>query len=148
MATLYKHGQTLGHFEYANYRTAHMSDGKILRNQGSGWKLFRAVKPGIDPKQHFIDKQKTRAERESECPAWAAYIKGLCSTIRLERRWMLHAAVELLGNDIDGIWSEMEMHGESVNLEDLKSLSENYELGQAELKAWKLKRADRPVNAE
>jgi hypothetical protein len=116
-----------------------MSDGKILRNQGDGWKLFRSVKPGIDPVQHFAAKVEARKARELECPAWAAYIKGLCNTVSLSKRWMLHAAIQMLGNDIDGIWSEMDMHGESLDLEELQALAENFELGQAELKAWKAK---------
>ena len=53
MATLSKHGVELGRIKYTTKIDAYFADGKVLRNQGFGWKIKYKVKPGNDPKDVF-----------------------------------------------------------------------------------------------
>jgi hypothetical protein len=105
MAKLSAHGETVGTIEYMTHAKRYMSDGKILRNQGFGWKLYAKVKAGIPVEQAVGNAQANLDHQLQEKPAAAAYRKLLHEMAGLNKRWKLHAAVELMPDDPDGVWS-------------------------------------------
>jgi hypothetical protein len=141
MAKLSAHGTELLRLEYATHRAAYMSDGKVLSNSGSGWKLWRKCKDGVDPVQHAAEARLRREERDRACPQWAAYLALLCDVCTLEHRCTVHNAVETLAGDMDGAWAMLEDHRIECDLDDLVKLDSLLTTGRAELKAWKASRA-------
>lgn len=106
MAKISAHGTEIGTVYFMTSAKRYMSDNKILRNQGFGWKLGPKLKPGITAAvayQHQIEHQ---AKVMRERPALTAYRSELHSLAGLSRRWKLHAAVTMMPQDPDGVWSE------------------------------------------
>ena len=104
MAKLSAHGSEVGRINYTTYAKAYMSDGKILKNFGHGWKLYGTCK--VSPEQAFAVAKEKQDRVLAERPMLAAYRKELHSIAGMGKAWKLHAAIQLLGDDIDGIWSE------------------------------------------
>src|SRR5574340_10382 len=130
MAKLSAHGIELDRREYPSGRVAVMSDGKILRNQGFGWKLWKRVKPGVDPKVYAED---ARKRYEARPAVFHEYMRELINAADLEHRYRLHTAVSLLPNDPDGVWSEVNdtYSGYSIDLDDCLKLCRLYEAAMA-----------------
>jgi hypothetical protein len=106
MAKISAHGAIIGTVEYATKSKRYMSDGVILVNLGWGWKLGGRVKAGITPLAAY---ERAKAHLEAQRiakPAAAAYVKLLHSMSGRSHRWKLHAAVMLMPEDADGVWSE------------------------------------------
>ena len=107
MATLSKHGKEIGRINRLTTVRAYMDDGVVLQHDGTGWKQFGKVKPGVSPETAFAN-AKARSEKFlSERPCFAAYRKALHDMAPQSKRWMLHAAVEMMPGDPDGLWSEL-----------------------------------------
>lgn len=60
MAKLSSHGTELYREELANCRIAYFEDGHILRDSGSGWKLYRKFKSGVNVRDAVSRKQSFR----------------------------------------------------------------------------------------
>jgi hypothetical protein len=138
MAKLSAHGLELARRETPNSRIVVMSDGKLLRNYGQGWKLWKRVKDGVDPVEYakgFNERTKMIS------PEIQAYIKALVNACDLEHRLYLNTSIELSGHDPDGVWSDMESRGDwySIDLEDIIRCCKAYEAARAAAAA---KRAD------
>lgn len=125
MAKLSAHGHELLRIERLNCRIAHMSDGHILRDCGDGWKKYRRVKPGIDPVEHannmrhFLDNPPPQVHfRKQLRKRFVAEWPGL------EHRIRAFVAFDMLGSDIDGIWSELEDAGIGTDMDTIKELRE------------------------
>ena len=106
MARVCKHGTEIGTINYLTKSLRYMSDGTLLVNRGFGWKLAQ-VKPGIKINRESFEAAKKRREQYlAERPATAAYVQCLHNLAGVGKRWKLHAAVTMLPDDADGVWSE------------------------------------------
>lgn len=124
MATLSKHGQEVGRYSTIRYTKAFFANGDVLINRGFGWKEFGHVKPGVDPRTVCPKVQATIDQKIKDHPIWAQYRKAIME-IPLSQRWKMITALEALGDDGDGIWSEVcDGCGDNISL----SLDEVYEL--------------------
>lgn len=127
MATLSKHGE-LGQIERLTYKLAYCSDGQVLRNNGEGWKIWKKCKPGIDPVQHFAQAQANYANKLATQPAFAEWRRVLHSNVAFRNRFLVLEAIKMLGNDVDGLWSELnDMANISLSLEDCQELVAAYD---------------------
>jgi len=133
MAKVCAHGAIIGTVEYLTHAKRYMSDGVILKNVGFGWKLAGKVKPGIDPAAAYAAAAARLADKLIELPAAAAYLRALHSLAGVGKRWKLHAAVSLMPDDPDGVWSEAcDGYGDNVHadLDDLVELCALYRAGK------------------
>lgn len=137
MATLRAHGTVLDTFEYATARIAVMSDGRVLKNHGDGWKKYRKANPGVSAETIATTRRESYDLRMQNCPQWAKYIRLLCCTVSLKNRSMLHTAIELMPDDADGIWSSLDDYGINLDLEDIVELCAFYAAGKIELADWR-----------
>ena len=147
MATLNKHGVKLAEIERLTSKVAYMSDGKILRNQGDGWKLYRHVKPGVDIAEHAASQTQRYADHLSARPMLAAclrptdrqaYRKALHDCVCFSQPYMVSSVLEMLANDPDGVWSELnDMLHIPIDLDDCVELCRAYESAAEESKRFK-----------
>ena len=116
MAKLSAHGVEIGRIEFTTSVKAYMEDGKILKNGGFGWKLSAKCKDGVSPEQAFRNAQAKQIEFLSVRPCLKAYREALADLAGLSKRWKLHSAIQLLGDDYDGVWSEAcDGYGDNVS---------------------------------
>ncbi|NTV02440.1 MAG: hypothetical protein HGB04_06595 [Chlorobiaceae bacterium] len=106
MAKLSAHGREIGRMYYTTFAKAYMADGVILFTEAGKWKVYGKCKPGVTPEQAFALAKQKQAELYEEKPALREYRKRLLWVAGLGKAWKLHAAIQLLGDDVDGIWSE------------------------------------------
>ena len=127
MAKLSAHGIELVRIERLDCAISYHSDGHILRNEGSGWKLWKKLRPGVDPTEAALKAKARYDEKLAKGPAFAAWrelVHDLCP-----RQWrsLLVTAVSTLQDDPDGLWSEMEMfHDVGLSLDDCVNLCRAY----------------------
>jgi hypothetical protein len=140
MAKLSAHGIEIGRIVFNTYAKAYMSDGAVLKNNGFGWKLHARCKPGVDPVAVY---ERAKAHQEAflvERPALATYRKALHRLSGLSKAWKLHAAVELMDDDPDGVWSECcNGYADNVHadIDEVSELCNLYKLAMAEMQAMK-----------
>lgn len=116
MAKVSAHGSEIGTIHFLTYAKRYMSDGVVLKNMGFGWKIAGKVKPGITPEQAFNSASARVREYRADRPAYAAYRAELHNLAGLSKRWKLHAAIELMPDDADGVWSECcDGYGDNVH---------------------------------
>ena len=106
MAKISAHGAIIGTVYFTTAAKRYMSDGVILVNKGFGWKLGPKLKPGVNPQQAFENQKLHAEEYAANNPALTAYRKKLHALAGMDKRWKLHAAVTMMPNDYDGVWSE------------------------------------------
>ena len=145
MAVLSKHGAEIGRIEKLTSIVAYMADGKILRNQGDGWKQYRKVKPGINPQDAFNRSLEAATQFKAERPCYVEYKKQLHALACNGKRCLVHMTVETLGNDHDGVWSELnDMIGISCSFDEVADLCRAYDAMIAEQDRIN---ASKPANA-
>lgn len=128
MATLYKHGE-IGQIERLIYKIAYCADGNIMQNNGNGWKLWKKLKEGIDPRVHFEKQKNAYQEKLNKFPCFASWRNKLHKLISFKDRAIVVEGIKMLGNDLDGLWSELNDYGRvQIDLDDLKELIEAYNL--------------------
>lgn len=131
MARISAHGDIVGTIDYVRQSKRYMSDGVILKNAGFGWKLAGKVKPGFDILEVY---QKAKANHDAlleKRPALAAFRAAAHDACGLSKRWKLIAAIELMPDDADGVWSEAcDGYGDNVYL-SVDEVSELCRLYQA-----------------
>lgn len=132
MATLYKHGE-IGQIERLTFKVAYCADGNILRNDGYGWKIWRKIKEGIDPVELFHKKQKEYQEKLISLPCFAAWRKAI-HAFPLKHRAIIVEGVRMLGNDLDGLTSELQDYGIQIDYDETKELNDAYEAALEEQK--------------
>lgn len=136
MATLSKHGAQLAVIERLTSKVAYMSDGKILRNQGDGWKCYRRLKPGVDASEHAKQAQTNYSKLLAERPALAAYRAALHSTVSNGQRFLVNECLNMLANDPDGVWSELnDMAHIAIDIDECVELCRLHEAASRETKA-------------
>jgi len=140
MATLSKHGVEIGRIKYTTKVDAYFADGKVLRNQGFGWKLRAKVKEGHTIQEAFDKALAKHREFEATRPALAAYRKELHSMAGISKAWKLHAAISMMPDDPDGVWSEAcDGYGDNVSadIDEVGHLCMLYGAAMLESKAMK-----------
>ena len=118
MATLRAHGMELARRETPVSRIALMSDGHLLRNDGSGWKRWKRVKPEVDIAGFAA---RFRAATEGAPEAQRAYLEALMKATSLEHRGELHSAIRLMGADVFRVHADV---NEFVHVADYEAIAE------------------------
>lgn len=110
MATLKKHGkQTIIKFMW--YKKAYCEDGKVLKDVGFGWKVAGNVKEGYAWNDVALRKQASVDKFYQERPAFARLVYWLDEHVpSYAKRFYLKPALEMLYDDPDGLWSELNDH--------------------------------------
>lgn len=117
-----------------------MEDGKVLKNAGFGWKIAGTLKAGITPLEGFNNAKRNWEEKLANRPSFANYVRELHSMTGLCNRWKLAQAIQLLGDDVDGIWSECcDGYGDNISadVDEVANLVFLYGAAMLELKALK-----------
>ena len=106
MAKLRSHGLELFRDEGLTDKIALFADGHILRDYGSGWKLYKKLKPG----QSATDYAETLRERLRTLrgPSWHAFAERFHALVSFKNRHFVYNAIKLLPDDPDGVYSEMD----------------------------------------
>ncbi len=144
MATLYKHGE-IGQIERLCSKYAYCLDGKILRNSGSGWKIYAKVKEGIDPRAHFETAKANYARKLAENPAFAHLREILHETVSFGNRHVVKETISLMSDDADGVWStfaDNAWRGVELDLDDCVALCDAFRAMEAEFKAKKAEKEE------
>ena len=135
MATLYKHGE-IGQIERVAYKVAYCADGKILRNDGDGWKQWRKCKPGIDPRARFEEAKANYSQKLATKPAFAAWRSLFHELVPFKQRNLVLTAIGLMPQDPDGVWSEVNDYcgfsGSEYSIEDICQLCRAYQAAEQE----------------
>ena len=123
MARLSKHGMEIERFETLKRRYSVRSDETVLVDSGSGWKLAR-LKPGITVQQFVDGVEAKRKHVMAERPAFWVYRNAVIAEFpSLEKRLMFLSLASYLGDDIDGLWSELDDAGMNTDLDTLQELA-------------------------
>lgn len=117
MAKLHSQGRTVvGEIEGLTRSTRYMSDRAILRNIGFGWKVYGRIKAQFTPEEAYARAKATQEKALNARPAYVKYKEALHNLAGLSKRWKLHAAVEMMPRDPDGVWSEAcDGYGDNVH---------------------------------
>lgn len=145
MAKLSAHGNEIGRIFFTTSIKAYMADGKVLKNSGFGWKLAGKLKDGLTPEMAYANAIRKQEEFYASRPAALAYKKELHAMTGICNRWKLHSAVQMLGDDYDGVWSEAcDGHGDNVHadIDEVANLCRLYAAAVIEQKSM------RPETAE
>lgn len=132
MATIYKHGE-IGQIERVAYKLCFCADGKILRNDGDGWKLWRTLKPGVDPREHYEKAKANYAAKLQEKPAFAEWRTLFHNTFAFCHRYMALTVISSMPQDPDGVWSELNDYlNISIGVEEVVEVCRAYEAAERE----------------
>ena len=66
MAKLSAHGTEVGRVMFTTYAKAYMSDGVVLKNDGSGWKILGRVKDGVTPTKAYENQKRHQEHGKRE----------------------------------------------------------------------------------
>jgi hypothetical protein len=120
MATLSKNGTEIVRFDQLKASYSIRSNGKVLKNEGFGWKLC-ALKPGKTAQ----DLRLSLENRESTLsPEYRAYRKAVQAEFPLSERWQYLTLRDLLGSDLDGIYTDLQDRRIYTDLDTLQELRE------------------------
>lgn len=97
MATLSKQGHELARFEYLTYRLSYRSNGVVLKNTGTGWKIFQRC---TESEIQSVINTETKA-LENALPEWKAFRELWVSAVRLELRGRFLNAFKKYGHDAE-----------------------------------------------
>ena len=119
MATLSKNGVETARVELLRKTYSFRSNGKVLKNDGFGWKLV-TLKQGVSPDQFLAN---LKAREAGLSPLFREYRALVQSEFPLSIRWRYLEMANLLDEDVDGIWAHLDDHGLHVDLETLQELN-------------------------
>lgn len=123
MATLSKNGFEIARYDQLRISYSIRSNGKILKNEGFGWKLVK-LKEGISAAAFHERLERIEIKLS---PIFLKYRKAVQSEFPLSVRWQYLTLRDLLGSDIDGIWSDLDDRGIHTDIETLRELHHLYE---------------------
>jgi|SRR6185369_15406910 len=127
MAKLSAHGVELLRRELSNGRLAYMSDGKILRDSGDGWKLYAHVKPGVDPAAHAESRRKRHENPPPERAAREHFRQLMVQEFPgLEGRIKVHTLISMMPDDADGVYTTLADENFDVDLDGICELCRAY----------------------
>ena len=131
MACLNKNGTEVFRVDALQYSLSFRSNGKVLKNEGFGWKLVVLAMP-------FADALAKHQKLQSNIPrAYAEYRAAVQAEFPLPVRWQYLTLRDLLGDDIDGIYTDLEDRGIHTDLETLRELHGLYLTYRADVAARK-----------
>lgn len=113
-------------------RYAIMSDRSLLCNSGNGWKMSGKIKTELSLERVVADRQEKLRTQPERRPAYSRYKALLCSEFALKDRFHVHTICEMLANDPDGVWSELDNRNLPMDLETVIALCHAYEAAQKE----------------
>ena len=116
MVSLKMHGAELARMELSDCRVAIMSDGQVLRNEGTGWKRWKRMKAGVDPVAYAAA---ALAKYQARSAEFHAYIRALVNASDLAHRGQLHALVALMPEDPDAVLAFMDDPRYEIRIEDV-----------------------------
>jgi hypothetical protein len=148
MAKLSAHGDEIGRIVYTTCTKAYMSDGKVLKNYGDGWKLYSTIKTDFTPASAYASSRAALAKWEAAYPAGLAYKKALHELAGQGKRLKLHTAVQLMPDDADGVWSEAcDGYGDNISadVDEVSALCELYLRACEESKSKRLAKEAMPA---
>ena len=118
MACLSKNGTELARFNQLKASYSIRSNGKVLKNDGFGWKVLR-LKEGIT-----VESFRARFEAiESKLSRpYRIYRAAVQSEFPLPVRWQYLTLRDLLGDDLDGIYSDLQDRQIYTDLDTLQEL--------------------------
>jgi len=93
------------------------ADGTIFRDRGDGWK--RVVLASVTPEAYWL---KIKSKDATLSREFKAYRTAVIDAIPLSDRPEYFTLVDLLGDDVDGVWSHMDEIGKRVEIETLVEL--------------------------
>jgi len=136
MATIYKHGGEVGRIEKLTFSMLFCADGKVLRNDGAGWRIWRKLKADVEGGPAGAFKRCSDEYNAKLRDLWAfAHWRDLVHQFPLRKRALVVEAVKHLPADPDGLWSELEDMGCPVSHGEAQALLNAYRVAQAEAKA-------------
>lgn len=106
MTTVSAHGREVGRIYYTTFAKAYMEDGVILITNAGKWTVYGRCRSGFTPEQAYAIARRTQDDLYMRNPALKVYRDRLRSVAGIGKAWKLHSAIQHLGEDIDGIWSE------------------------------------------
>ena len=131
MAVLSKNGTEVFRVDALEYSLSFRSNGKVLKNEGFGWKLVILAMP-------FADALAKHQRLQSNIPrAYADYRRAVQAEFPLPVRWQYLTLRDLLGDDIDGIYTDLADRGIHTDLETLRELHELHRIYRADVDARK-----------
>ena len=133
MATLSKNGRELARFDQLKTSYSIRSNGKVLRNEGFGWKVC-TLKEGWTP-ETFRARLEEIESKVSE--SYRIYRAAVQSEFPLPVRWQYLTLSDLLGDDLDGIYSDLQDRQIYTDLDTLRELHDLHQTYRAEFEARK-----------
>ena len=131
MACLSKNGSEVFRVEALKYSLSFRSNGRVLKNEGFGWKrvnLSMSFESALE---------KHRATQANLSRAYLDYRAAVQSEFPLPVRWQYLTLRDLLGDDIDGIYSDLQDRQIYTDLETLRKLHELHQIYRADVDARK-----------
>lgn len=131
MATLSKNGSEVFRVDALKYSLSFRSNGKVLKNEGFGWKrvnLSMSFESALE---------KHRALQSNLSRAFLDYREAVQREFPLPVRWQYLTLRDLLGDDIDGIYTDLQDRGIYTDLETLRELHELHQVYRADVEARK-----------
>lgn len=131
MAVLSKNGTEVFRVDALEYSLSFRSNGKVLKNDGFGWKLVVLAMP-------FADALAKHQKLQSNIPrAYADYRRAVQAEFPLPVRWQYLTLRDLLGDDLDGICTDLQDRGIHTDLETLRELHDLHRIYRADVDARK-----------
>lgn len=118
MAVLSKNGTEVFRVDALKYSLSFRSNGKVLKNEGFGWKLVNLAMPFADALA------KHKATQENLSRAYLDYRRAVQAEFPLPVRWQYLTLRDLLGDDLDGIYSDLQDRHIYTDLDTLRELRE------------------------
>lgn len=131
MACLSKNGSEVFRVDALKYSLSFRSNGKVLKNEGFGWKLLKLSVPFDEALA------KHRATQANLSRAYLDYRRAVQAEFPLPVRWQYLTLRDLLGDDLDGIYSDLQDRGIHTDLETLRELHDLYRIYRADVDARK-----------
>jgi hypothetical protein len=133
MATLSKNGRELARFDQLKTSYSIRSNGKVLRNDGFGWKVCH-LKDGWTAETFRARLEETEAKLSTPYRVYRAAVQ---SEFPLPVRWQYLTLRDLLGDDLDGIYSDLQDRHIYTDLDTLRELHDLHQAYRAEFEARK-----------
>lgn len=144
MATLSKHGRELLRIDGLLVKIVYCADGKVLRNTGSGWKIWKKVKAGLDPVEVASKRHLSHQAWREARPCYCDFERQFKSLVPPDHRWTAWEALKSLPDDLDGLWVEFNDHiGVDCSVEDLREVVNSYHAYEWEAKELAKAAADK-----
>lgn len=147
MAVLSKHGHEVERFEKLKKRISIRSTGEVLVDRGDGWKMAK-LKPGATVEGYAARLRKLIEDLPQTRPAFWAYRTAVMSEFpSFAQRVRFLTLQSLLGDDLDGLWSELEDAGMGVDLDTLQEIASLRVAVKEELERQKASSPEIPLDA-